>query len=304
MSKLSVVITAFNEEKKIKDCLESVKDLADEMVFVDNSSTDKTREIAQKYTKKIYTQKNDPQNIDLQKNFGFSKASGDWILSLDADERMTPELAKELKEMINDKGLMSNSYWIPRKNIIFGKWIEHTGWWPDYQLRLFKKGKGKYIKQHYHEDLQIDGETAYLKEHMLHLHYAMPMEFINRTMAIYVPNEAEDILHKGYRFDYLDVLRFPVREFLSRFFAREGYKDGLHGLVLSLLMGWYHFMIFLYIWEKKKFIEINDHNFLDTIERESKKNYKEMMFWFYNEKIKQSRSLSKKYLLKLKRKLS
>src|SRR5437588_5698808 len=99
--KLSVVITAFNEEQKIADCLESVKNLADEIIYVDNSSTDATVDIAKEYTDWTFTQKNNPTAIDLQKNFGFEKASGEWILSLDADERVTPELAEEIRNIIS-----------------------------------------------------------------------------------------------------------------------------------------------------------------------------------------------------------
>jgi len=157
MNTLSVVITAFNEERKIKECLESVKDLAWEIIIVDNSSTDKTVDVAKKYTQKIYSQKNDPQNIDIQKNFGFSKARGEWILSLDADERVIPELAEEIRGEIEREENGVKGYFIPRKNIIFGKWIEHTGWWPDYQLRLFKKGKGKYQQRHVHQNISLDG---------------------------------------------------------------------------------------------------------------------------------------------------
>src|SRR3989338_2723337 len=103
MNKLSVVISAYNEEKNIKDCLDSIKNLADEIVVVDNLSADKTAEIARNYTKKVFEQKNDPKNIDLQKNLGFSRASGDWILSLDADERATPELTREIKSVLSQK---------------------------------------------------------------------------------------------------------------------------------------------------------------------------------------------------------
>src|SRR5258708_7001674 len=101
MSKLSVVITAFNEEKNIEECLQSVKLLADEIVVIDNNSTDKTSLIAKKFTKNVFSQKNDPQNIDIQKNFGFSKANSEWILSLDADERMTGDLAQEITTILD-----------------------------------------------------------------------------------------------------------------------------------------------------------------------------------------------------------
>src|SRR5579885_2108986 len=109
MSKLSVVITAYNEETKIKDCLESVKDLADEIILVDNDSTDKTAQIATQYTRHIFHQKNDPEKIDLQKNFGFEKATNEWILSLDADERVTKELAEKIRKTIGHTEPVSES---------------------------------------------------------------------------------------------------------------------------------------------------------------------------------------------------
>lgn len=332
MLRISVVITAFNEEGKIEECLQSVKDWADEIVVVDCNSSDKTAGIAKKYTQNVFFQKNDPQNIDVQKNFGFSKAKGEWILSLDADERVTDELKKEIDGILTITSLRAEAkqsrgsvdiltglprhssvvprnevvtaYWIPRKNIIFGKWIEHTAWYPDYQLRLFKNGKGKYNAAHVHEHLSIDGETEYLTKPLLHYNYDTILQFILRTATVYAPNEAENLLKKKYTFHYLDAIRMPMREFINRFFSGEGYKDGLHGLVLSLLMAWYHFMIFLYIWEKKKFIPENDSEFLKKIEQETTKQYKELVYWFYQEKIKQTKNLSEKYLLKLKRKLS
>ena len=142
MVKISIVISAFNEEKKIRGCLESAS-FADEIIFIDNSSTDKTVEIAKKYTKKVYTQKNDPAKIDLQKNFGIEKAAGDWIFVLDGDEEITPELKKEIEHIISPSTPLRtepvNGFWIPRKNIIFDKWIQHSGWYTDYQLRLFRK---------------------------------------------------------------------------------------------------------------------------------------------------------------------
>src|ERR1035437_784307 len=116
MSKLSVVISAFNEENKIEACLKSIG-FADEIIVVNNSSTDKTEEIAGKYTKNIYKQKNDPLSIDIQKNFGFSKASGDWVLSLDADEEVSKELADEIKARIKNN-VKENVLWVPRTRFL------------------------------------------------------------------------------------------------------------------------------------------------------------------------------------------
>lgn len=302
MPKLSVVISAFNEEAKIVDCLKSVA-FADEIILIDNSSTDQTVELAKKYTDTIYSQRNDPLNIDMQKNFGFSKATCEWIVSLDADERVTPELAEEIKKVLADRGEGKeiNGYWIPRKNIIFGKWIEHTGWYPDFQLRLFKKGKGKYTSKHFHEDLAIEGEYAHLSHPILHYNFDTMSQFFSKHMQ-YAQNEAYYYRDNNYEFKPMDAIHMPVKEFISRFFAREGYKDGFHGLVLSLLMAVYHMMIFSFLWENHKFQSGEQDTILTQTEKEIQKAHNELHYWFLTEKIERSKNISKKVWLKLRRK--
>src|SRR3989344_3085447 len=241
MGKLSVVISAFNEEKKIEDCLKSAS-FADEIILIDNTSTDNTQEVSKKYTSKIFTRENNSM-LNINKNFGFSKAKNEWILSLDADERITPELAKEIQSSIINHKSSVVGYWIPRKNIIFGKWIEHTGWYPDYQLRFFKEGKGRFEEKHVHEMIKLEGESGKLKSPIIHYNYENVPQFLQKTL-LYAENEADQIVEKGYKFIWQDSIRFPIKEFISRFFAREGYRNGLHGLVLSLLMAFYHLIIF------------------------------------------------------------
>lgn len=299
MAKLSIVISAYNEQKKIRICLESVK-FADEIVFVDNSSTDKTVKIAKEYTKKIFVQPNEPTKIDLQKNLGIEKATGDWVFVLDADEQITPELAQELKELMKKDPKEFNGFWVPRKNIIFDKWIQYSGWYPDPQLRLFRKGKGKYEKAHYHEPIAVTGEKGKLSEHILHHNFEHVGQFLYKSLQVYAPNEADELLRKGYVFNYRDAIRLPIKEFLSRYFAREGYKDGFHGLMLALLMAVYHFTIFAYLWEKKKFID-EEHSIKD-FEEEAKETGKEIDFWINKKKIDEEKKLLNKLGLKIKRK--
>lgn len=303
MKKLSVVIMAFNEEEKIRKCLESVRDLSDEIIVVDNGSIDKTALIARKYTKLVYKQKNEPQNIDILKNFGFGKVKGEWILSLDADERVSESLALQIKAAITNEDAEISAYMIPRKNFIFGKWMQHAGWYPDFQTRLFRNGKGRYISAHVHEDLHVDGKTDQLTEPILHMNYDTIIQFYRKHLA-YAENEAQSKMNNGYVLDWKDALRFPLKEFLSRFFAREGYKDGFHGLMLSLLMGVYHLMIFSYIWEKEKFVEAGTVDLLSETGAEVRTSYKELMYWFVNEKVKRTKSISQKFILKLQRKFS
>jgi glycosyltransferase involved in cell wall biosynthesis len=301
MSKVSAVISAYNEEGNIERCLKSLS-FADEIVVVDNSSSDKTAEIAKEYTKNVYKQKNNPAEIDLQKNFGFTKASNEWILSLDADEEVSKELADEIKALLK-KDIKENGFWIPRKNFTFGKWIEHTGWYPDHQLRLFRKGKGKFMDKHVHEKIKIDGEVGYLKNHLLHQNYQTIPQFIHRAIDLYCPSEAEYLMEKGYVFSPFDAIRFPLDEFLSRFFTREGYKDGFHGLMLSLLMAFYRFLVFALIWEKQGFKEVKDDNFLENTAKELKKANQEIMFWTIKEKQKQIKNPLKKNLYKISSKI-
>ncbi len=281
---LSIVISTFNSEEKIEECLKSAT-FASEIIVVDGTSTDKTLDIVKKYTSKIFVRPNYPM-LNINKNFGFSKATSDWILSLDADERITPELKEEVLSTINYRLSTLNGYWIPRKNIIFGKWMEHSGWYPDPQLRLFKKGKGKFPEEHVHEMVKVQGEVGSLDGHILHYNYDSISQFLQKLGTIYGPNEAEQLLKKGYNFDWRDAIRFPVKEFLSRFLAREGYKDGFHGLMLSLLMAFYHLIVFSYIWEKHKFKQIDDSTLLVDTEKELVQSSKEVFFWFSKEKIK------------------
>lgn len=274
--KLSVVISAFNEERKIEDCLSSVT-FADEIIVVDNSSTDKTVSIVKKFTDRIYTRENNPM-LNINKNFGFSKATGDWILSLDADERVTPELKKEIEELL-EKEIAVNAFSIPRKNMIFGKWIRHTGWYPDRQTRLFKKGKGTFAGKHVHEMLSVDGKVEELTNDLLHENYDSMQQFLHKHVFLYAPNEADNKVKEGYIFEWRDAITFPFKEFLSRFFAREGYKDGFYGLMLSLLMAFYHFVVFAYIWEKNKFVDSKEENLVKGVVTLSEEKAKEFAYW-------------------------
>lgn len=296
MKKLSVVISAYNSQEKIEDCLKSVS-FADEIIVINNSSTDKTEELARKYTSKVFTRPNNLM-LNVNKNYGFSKAVGDWILCLDDDERVTPQLQAEIKEILKKEDTI-NGYFIPRKNIIFGKWMEHTGWYPDPQLRLFEREKGKFEEKHVHEMIKVNGESASLAQPMLHYNYQSISQFLHKMSNIYVPNEAEVLISQGYKVTFADAFKFPLKEFLTRFFAREGYKDGFHGLMLSILMAFYHFCIFAFIWEEQGFAQLEQGNILNKSQEELGSAGKEISFWLRNEKIKNTKSLFKKTLYKI-----
>lgn len=294
--KLSVVISAYNGEKTIEECLKSVAKIANEIVVLDNSSTDNTYSLAKKYTEKIYKQTNNPLAIDLLKNLGFEKAIGDWILCIDQDEYIEKDLGEEILKKIKEESVF-NGFFIPRKNYIFNRWIKHAGWYPDYQLRLFRKGKGKYEEKHVHEQIKVSGETDRLTNHIIHNNYSSIAQFLEKTI-VYAKNEAKNKIEKGYAFSYVDAIRFPLSEFLSRFFARKGYKDGFFGLMLSILMAFYHFLIFAYIWEENKFKQLEEKEFIPEFEKEIEKVGKEFKFWFYKSEIKKIKNPLKKILSK------
>ena len=247
-STISVVVSAFNEEKMIEDCLKSAKNLADEIIFIDNSSSDKTVQIAKKYTDKIFVQPNNPIMLNTNKNFGFNKASGQWIISLDADERITKDLEKEIQMVILNQRYAG--YEIPRKNIIFGKWIKHSIWWPDYNLRLFRKGKGNFPLKHVHEKLEVKGNISRLKNPILHYNYQTISQFIKKMDTTYTESEVENFLASGKKIYWHDAIRWPANDFLKTFFLQKGFKDGFHGLVLSIFQAFYSFVFFAKVWER------------------------------------------------------
>lgn len=303
MAKLSVVISAYNEEKNLKDCLESVRQLGDEIILIDNNSTDKTQEIGQAYGAKIYTQPNNLM-LNINKNFGFEKASGDWLLNLDADERVTPELRDEIATSVKGQASSVDGYWIPRKNIIFGKWIQHSLWSPDEQLRLFRKGRGKFPEKHIHEALEVNGSTGHLKNPLTHLNYVSVSQFLYKLDKIYTENETDVFLRSGKKLKWTDAITWPLEDFLKTFFAQKGYKDGLHGLVLSLLQAFYAEIVFAKIWEKQGFWEPKEEDFLKKVQGEFAKTKKDLNYWFSESYLEETKNPFKKLLIKIKRKFN
>ncbi len=298
MATLSVVISAWNEEAKIKQCLASVS-WADEIIFVDNSSTDQTPHIAKQFTSKVFKRPNNPM-LNVNKNYGFSKATSDWILSLDADEEITKELAGEIRSAMNANNELVG-YWIPRKNILFGKWIMYGLWWPDKQLRLFKRNKGKFPGIHVHEYLSVDGPTGELSEPYIHYNYETISQFLRKMDTIYTESEVQKHISANYQFSWYDAIQFPISDFVKIYFAQQGYKDGLHGLVLSVLQSFYSFIVFAKLWEKNKFNQIDIP--LSSVAKEFRQAEKEVDYWIISVEEKETPSKIMRLLLKVKRRV-
>lgn len=238
---LSVVIVTLNEENKIRDCLESVK-WADEIIVVDSKSQDHTVDIARKYTSKVYQQ--EYLGGGPMRNLGIARADGDWILTIDADERVTDELHAEIQEIL--KSPQSDGYYIARKVYFLGKWIKHCGWWPDYALRLFRKSKGGYDEHLAHAKVLIKGKTARLKSPLLHFTVTSLSECFTKI------NARTDLMvqENGASTSLFKTLSHAWVAFFSTYFIKRGFLDGKEGLILAILSFYYTFMKYIKLWEK------------------------------------------------------
>lgn len=235
MGSLSVVLAIFNEEKNIKDCLESVKEIADEIVIVDGGSTDRTIEIVKKLDAKVI-QTSNPPIFHINKNKAIDAATKDWILQLDADERVSLSLAKEIKEIIsNDSD--KNGYWVPRSNFFLGRFLKKGGQYPDYTLRLYRNGKGHLAAKDVHEQATVDGKVGFLKNDLLHLRdltFSKYLNGLNRYTDIIALQMKEKKLKKNV-FNFVGYFFIkPIWWFLKAYLRHRGYVDGFPGFVFAL----------------------------------------------------------------------
>ncbi len=247
---ISAIITTYNEAEKLKGCLESLKGFAGELVVMDLGSSDNTEEIAKKFKAKIFNHEL-VTYVELVRNYAISKASGDWILILDPDERIAPALADKLTEVVRTEECAAVN--IPRKNIFFGTWIAHTNWWPDKHIRFFKKGKVKWSEK-IHSYPTVDGKILELAGDetlaIRHFGYQSLSEFIDRQHR-YSGIEAEYRFKNGVRFAWLLFIWMPLREFLVRFVKHAGFLDGFQGLAFSYLTAVSQLAEEVKLWEKE-----------------------------------------------------
>ena len=247
--KLSVIILTRNEEAMIKDCLESVK-WADEIILVDTGSTDKTREIATKYQAKIIEVTSKKPDYASWRNKGLAVAKGDWVFYLDADERVTPGLRKEIEEVI--KKNQGGAFAIPRRNFYLGKEVKHGGSWPDYVKRLFKKNKLKKWRGRLHEEPVYEGELSHLKEPMLHLTHRDLSAMVEKTRQ-WSKIEAE-LLYQAHHppVTWWRILRIMMGEFWLRAIKQQGWQDGTVGWIEIIFQMFSRFITYARLWERQQ----------------------------------------------------
>ena len=302
LNNLSVCILVLNEARHIEKTLKSVHKLAAEIiVMVDDLTTDETEKIALRYTEKVYKCPHD-DNFHINKQLALEKAVKPWILWLDGDEEISSELADEIKSQISSQ--TNKAYYIPRKNYIFKKWIHYTGWYPDHQLRLFRKGRVKFVSRRIHDHPHTDDLVSHLKNPLIHHNYQNISQFIEKLNR-YTSVDAQDYVKKLKPPYYKHFITKPLDEFIKRFLAWKGYKDGLHGLALSLLQAFYELVVVAKAWEAKNFEKDrnNSNNLIIKTENEVGKILKNWHWWKCELKIKKSSNFIKKTWLKGLRKL-
>lgn len=233
----------------IDGCLESVK-WANEIIVIDDFSTDKTLEITQKYTNKIF--QNKWRGFSEQKNFGFKKASGEWILFIDADERILPDLKREILTVINNRNNLLSGYNIPRLNNILGKDLHYGGWYPDYQKRLVKREKFKKWEGRLHEKLIIFGQTGELKSPFYHLTHRGLSWMVEKSI-IYTKYEAEERLRNNHpKIVWWRFFRPMFQEFFYRLVTKSGWRDGMIGWIEVIYQTFNQFLIYARLWERQR----------------------------------------------------
>ncbi len=242
--RLSVVVIAKNEEARLRGCLESVA-WADELIVVDAESIDKTVQIAREFTDRVYVR---PwPGFAAQKNFGLEQATGDWILSLDADEEVPRELREEIEGILAGRG--GAGYRMPRRNLFWGHWVRHGGLYPDWQLRLFRRGRGRFVERAVHESVEVDGEVGRLREALVHRSYEDIADFLARADR-YSTLAAEEWARSGRPVRPADVLLRPAGRFLSMYVVHAGFLDGWRGFLLAALYAYYVFIRSAKVWER------------------------------------------------------
>lgn len=235
---LAAIVLTRNEEHNISDCLQSLR-WADSLCVLDSGSTDRTVDLALAAGAEVCHRPF--ANYADQRNAALDMFVADWVLFVDADERATPEVAGEVRRVIREGAAVG--WWIPRRNYIWGRWIRHAGWYPDYQLRLLKRGFARYDPQReVHEVVLLNGAAGHLENPLTHYNYATVRQFLQKQDS-YASLEARMLLRQGIRPHLRSLAGQPLREFHRRYVRLQGYRDGWHGLLLSLLMGYYTFLV-------------------------------------------------------------
>ncbi len=235
---LTVVVLTKNEENNILDCLKSVFGFADEIIVIDDESTDRTREIAKPFSHKILVKKMDVEG--KHRNFAYAQAKNEWVLSLDADEMVTEELKVEILSVFKNNTVFTG-FSIPLRNYIGGYWVKYSGWYPASKLRLFKKDKFRYEEVEVHPRAFLEGQEGHLTKDIIHKGYPDLEHFLsslNRQTTL----EAKKWINTNRKMGLGRIIWRTVDRFIRNFFVKKGYKDGLIGFIIAFFASLYQIM--------------------------------------------------------------
>jgi len=247
MEKISVTIITLNEEKMIGGCLDSLK-WADEIVVIDSFSSDKTVEICRQYTDKVFQQPF-PGHIE-QKNLAIDKTANDWVLSLDADERVSTVLGDNIKKELQN-GPGADGYFIARRSHYLGRWINHSGWYPNSNVRFFRKEKGRWGGINPHDSITVDGKTGAIDGDILHFPYRDIAHNIS-TINNFTDILAREMYDRGKRANLFDLALRPHLTFFKKYVLNKGFLDGIPGFIICSLTAYYVFFKYAKLWNKTR----------------------------------------------------
>lgn len=252
---LSVVYATYNEEKNLAKSLESIVDLADELIVVDGSSSDKTVEIAKKYGAKVISTTNKPI-FHINKQMAMDAAKGDWVLQMDADEVVDADMRKHILKIINteDESSQPAAFWLKRKNWFLGKFLTKGGQYPDPVIRFYKRGKAWLPMETVHEQMEVDGEVGWLDGHLMHYNSPTFSDYLRKANT-YTSLTALELADKGVEISFGSTLLYclwkPIVTFFSLYFRHKGFMDGFSGFVFALFSGLHFPLAYIKLWELK-----------------------------------------------------
>jgi glycosyltransferase involved in cell wall biosynthesis len=235
--KISATIITFNEERNIARAIESLR-CCDEIIVVDSGSVDRTIEIAGKHGAKVI--ESPWLGYAGQKNFASEKAQHDWVLSIDADEALSEALEAEIWQL-KKNGPAHDGYTMPRLAQYLGRWILHSGWYPDRKIRLYHRGRAKWVGDFVHESVRVDGRIGHLEANLLHFTCNSLSEHL-KTMDRYTTLAAEQLVSQGERIGWKQLLVAPPWTFLRTYVFQRGFLDGMEGLAIAYMAALYNFV--------------------------------------------------------------
>jgi len=230
LTQLAAVVIARNEQDNIRRCLSSLE-FCGELVVVDAFSSDATVKIASEFTERIYERQ--WQGYGSQKNYGISKTTLPWVLSIDADEEVSEELKVELYQLMNGGVPSDQAYSIPRKTLHSGKWIRHGGWYPNRLVRLFQKDSGRWTEDEVHESWETEGSVGALQQHLNHYSFLDISDQVERNND-YSSLGARRLARSGQKFSVGSIILKPFSKFVETFLIKQGFRDGFLGFVISV----------------------------------------------------------------------